>query len=119
MKNKDRVKVLEQVLVQLVDVINRQKDEIILLDEMHEEVVDTGDLLWQWVLELKGQSDFIMGSDVESELMAEWKERQRKVQDERREQAQLASGELEETDDESEPELFTIDEILAELGEDE
>ena len=47
MKNKDRVKVLEQVLVQLVDVINRQKDEIILLDEMHEEVVDTGDLLWQ------------------------------------------------------------------------
>ena len=111
MKNKDRVKVMEQVLVHLVDVINRQKDEIIMLDEMHDEVVDKGDLLWQWVLELKGQSDFTMGSDVESELMAEWKERH--------EQAQLARGESDNTADESEPELFTIDEILAELEEDE
>lgn len=119
MKNKDRVKVLEQVLVQLVDVINRQKDEITILDEMHEEVVDNGDLLWEWVLELKGQSDFTAGSDIENELMGEWRDRQRKVQAERRSRAQLASGELEETEDEKEPELFTIDEILAELGEDE
>jgi len=119
MKNKDRVKVLEEVLLQMVDVINRQKDEITMLDEMHEEVVDNGDLLWEWILELKGQSDFTAGSDIENELMGEWRDRQRKVQAERRERAQLASEKNEEAEEEKEPELFTIDEILSELGEDE